>query len=158
MHTRLHVSSLNDTIRLGAALAEKAKARDCYLLHGDLGAGKTELARAFIRQWCKNDTLEVTSPTFNLVQTYQRHHPGKTDELWHFDLYRIKHAEELQELALDEALERGVVIIEWPGHAPESFWPESALHIHLEREGGETARNVRFSGNAAWDYVKGIKI
>lgn len=154
MHTQLHLPTLHDTVRLGAFLASLAKKGNCYLLHGDLGAGKTELARAFIRDWCKNDTLEVTSPTFNLVQTYQRNHIGQTEELWHYDLYRIKHPAELQELGLDEALRHGVVIVEWPEHAPDDFWPLDSLLVYLEKEAQGNARKVRFSGNAAWDYVK----
>lgn len=123
-------------------LAKNAKARDCYCLIGDLGAGKTEFARAFIQELC--GAVTVSSPTFNILQVYERgvrcqvsgvgeeiimHHAQCT--IYHFDLYRLKDAEELQELGLDEALETGITLIEWPQLA-EGYLPDNKKEIHIE--------------------------
>ncbi len=83
---------------------------DVVALCGDLGTGKTTTAGLIINCLCKNDAI-VTSPTFNLVHTY----PWQDNQLiWHFDLYRLKHSEEVYDLGLDDALLHGITIIEWP--------------------------------------------
>lgn len=79
-------------------------------LHGDLGAGKTALARAMIRHVMHDGDLEVPSPTYTLVQTYET----QSGDIWHFDLYRLKQAEEIYELGWEEALSAALCLIEWP--------------------------------------------
>ena len=120
----VELADLAATEGLAARLAAWAKAGDVIGLRGPLGVGKTAFARGFI-QACFGAT-EVPSPTFTLVQTYE------TDDLsiWHFDLYRIAKPEEIDELGLDEALERGIALIEWPerlGAAMPADWLEIAL-------------------------------
>lgn len=79
-------------------------------LEGDLGAGKTALARALIRIYMNDPNLEVPSPTFTLLQTYDSPH----GPIWHFDLYRLKHPEEVFELGWEDALASyGIILIEW---------------------------------------------
>lgn len=80
-------------------------------LWGDLGAGKTTFVRTFLRTYFEDETLEVPSPTFTLVQTYGK---SSKDEVWHVDLYRLKSTSELQELGLEEALYQKICLIEWP--------------------------------------------
>lgn len=112
------------TQNLAAQIARYCKAGDCLLLQGDLGAGKTSFARAFIQAILPG--TEVTSPTFSLVQIYD----AENVTLWHFDLYRLKSTAELLEIGLEEALESGITLIEWPDIA-QAFWPSNALTIHL---------------------------
>jgi hypothetical protein len=106
---------LNDeaaTIQLGEDLALALKPGDCLALSGDLGAGKSTLARAFLRAMADDEALEVPSPTFTLVQSYDLRIPVS-----HFDLYRLADVSELDELGLDEALSDGICLVEWPENA-----------------------------------------
>ncbi|MBK8456164.1 MAG: tRNA (adenosine(37)-N6)-threonylcarbamoyltransferase complex ATPase subunit type 1 TsaE [Phyllobacteriaceae bacterium] len=118
------------TARLGEDLSLALKAGDALLLSGELGAGKSALARAVIRSLAGDPELDVPSPTFTLVQAYDGRLPVR-----HVDLYRISAETELDELGLDEALERGVVIVEWPDRAPAAL-PADAIRIRLSDEGG----------------------
>lgn len=117
------------TRRLGEDLALTVKPGDCLALRGDLGAGKSALSRALIRALAGDDDLEVPSPTFTLVQSYELRHP-----VCHFDLYRLADDSELAELGLDEALERGVVLIEWPDKAGSAL-PADAISVEIIHEG-----------------------
>ncbi len=108
-------ASEQDTTRLGETLAMALKSGDLVTLSGDLGAGKTVLARAAIRSASGDEGLEVPSPTFTLVQNYEGFSFGN---LAHFDLYRLSEGSELEELGLEEALETGVALVEWPQRAP----------------------------------------
>lgn len=118
------------TERLGAALAPTLRPGDVLALHGDLGMGKSALARAIIRTLAGDPTLEVPSPTFTLVQSYALRSP-----VHHFDLYRLSDESELEELGFAEAMTDGIVLVEWPERAPGVF--DNAIHITLreEREG-----------------------
>ena len=100
------------TRRLGEDLALSLSIGDCVALSGDLGAGKSTLARALIRAIADDEQLEVPSPTFTLVQLYDLRLP-----VAHFDLYRLGDAHELDELGFDEALSQGVCLVEWPDKA-----------------------------------------
>lgn len=111
---------------------------DCLALSGDLGAGKSTLARALIRCIAKDGGFEVPSPTFTLVQTYDLRIP-----IAHFDLYRIGSEEELDELGLDEALEDAAVLIEWPEKAAGRL-PQNTLYVRLEED--DDGRSVAISG------------
>lgn len=97
------------TAQLGAWLAPRLRAGDVVYLRGDLGAGKSSLARGLIRA-LTNPDQDVPSPTFTLLQTYET--PGFS--LHHLDLYRIENPDEIHELGLDDAREAGVLVIEWP--------------------------------------------
>lgn len=96
--------------RLAMQLAVAIKPGDTVTLVGDLGAGKTTFARALIRTFLGDPALEVVSPTFSLVQGYQ----GERGRVEHFDLYRLKDADEAEELGLGDAGDDVVRIIEWP--------------------------------------------
>lgn len=102
--------NLEDTVQFAQKSAETATMGDIITLQGPMGAGKSEFARAFIRHLMKNQTLDVPSPTFTLVQTYDTPH----FPIWHFDLYRLEDAEEIYEIGWEEALSDGVLVIEWP--------------------------------------------
>jgi len=116
------------TDRLGDDLASALRAGDVVALHGDLGAGKSSLARAIIRAIAGDRDLDVPSPTFTLVQSYSLRIP-----VHHFDLYRLSGPEELEELGFTEALSEGIVLVEWPERAPEAF--AEAITVHLRESG-----------------------
>ena len=128
---------LDATTRLGAAIAARLHAGDCVALWGDLGAGKTTLARSILQ--ALGVTEDVPSPTFTIVQRYDT--PGLVVN--HYDLYRLKSAREMAELGFDEALEDGAVLVEWPERAPEAL-PVDALHVRLSLVDG--ARVAKLTG------------
>lgn len=126
------------TIRLGEDLSLALRQGDCLCLSGDLGAGKSTLARAFIRAMAEDSELEVPSPTFTLVQSYELRIP-----VAHFDLYRLADGSELDELGLDEALSDGICLVEWPEMADAEL-PAERIHMMLTHEGD--GRRVEVSG------------
>lgn len=117
------------TAKLGAAIAGALEVGDTVCLYGPLGAGKSTLARGLIRALTR-PYEEVPSPTFTLVQTYE------TDEMTisHFDLYRTREVAEVHELGLDEALDAGCAVIEWPERLGELL-PPDRLDIELTIDG-----------------------
>ena len=117
-----------ETDALGRRLAAWLRPGDSVLLSGDLGAGKSHLARAVIRALCRAE-VEVPSPTYTLVQQYD----GPSGPILHADLYRMGDASELDELGLTDALGRDLCLIEWPDRLHEA--PEGAVRIHLFPEG-----------------------
>jgi tRNA threonylcarbamoyl adenosine modification protein YjeE len=117
------------TLRLGEDLALALRQGDCLALSGDLGAGKSALARAFVRAIADDAELEVPSPTFTLVQAYELR-----IQVSHFDLYRLGDAAELTELGFDEALQNGICLVEWPEMA-EGELPADRIILRLEHEG-----------------------
>jgi tRNA threonylcarbamoyl adenosine modification protein YjeE len=117
------------TDRLGEDLALALRPGDCLALSGDLGAGKSSLSRALIRAIADDAELEVPSPTFTLVQSYDLRIPVS-----HFDLYRLGDAAELTELGFDEALQSGICLVEWPEMA-ESELPDDRIILTLTHEG-----------------------
>ncbi len=132
------------TEELGRAVAGRLRAGEAVCLYGPLGAGKSTLARALVRA-LTHDAEEVPSPTFTLVQTY----PGARFPLAHFDLYRLKTADEADELGLDEALDVGAAVIEWPERLGQAL-PRDRLAIHLAQGESDGARTARTEGFGAW--------
>jgi tRNA threonylcarbamoyladenosine biosynthesis protein TsaE len=128
---------------LAKQLARLLRAGDCLTFQGDLGAGKTTFIRAMIHALCGSET--VPSPTFTLVQTYD----SSVGSLWHFDLYRLKHAQELYELGIEEALSGGILFIEWPERA-KGLLPSTQLQLHLESAQEHSKRKLTISGDAQW--------
>lgn len=120
--------SPEETEALGRALAAPLMAGDVVALFGELGTGKTTLTRGILRGL--GFAGDVASPTFPIVLPYDR----LKVPLWHVDLYRIEHPAELAELALDEALEEGALVIEWPERLGAALWSH-ALRLHLRSEG-----------------------
>ncbi|WP_117194635.1 tRNA (adenosine(37)-N6)-threonylcarbamoyltransferase complex ATPase subunit type 1 TsaE [Rhizobium terrae] len=117
-----------ETIRFGEDLALALGKGDWIALSGDLGAGKSTLARAFLRALADDPALEVPSPTFTLVQAYELRIPAA-----HFDLYRLGDASELDELGFDEALANGVCLVEWPEMA-DDLLPAARISLKLEHQ------------------------
>src|SRR5690606_23896646 len=114
------------TQRFGEDFALALQKGDLVTLSGDLGAGKSSLARSIIRAIADDEGLEVPSPTFTLVQSYEQ----LRLPIAHADLYRISHGEELDELGLTDFLEEGVILVEWPEQA-EGLLPEPVFAVTL---------------------------
>ena len=126
-------------------LAPSLCAGDVVALYGDLGAGKTELARALIRDLLEDADADVPSPTFTLVQTYETPN-GLT--IYHVDLYRLNGPDDCLELGLDEAFESGLSLIEWPDRLG-SHLPADHLAIQMvELDSG--LRRADIAGHGSW--------
>lgn len=138
---RVPLPDVTATRTLGAHIAAGLETGDAVALEGDLGAGKTTLARAILR--ALGVTEDVPSPTFTLVQHYET--PRLT--VRHYDLYRIENASEMEELGLDDALSEGAALIEWPERAGGRL-PSDMLHVALSI--GQDARIAQLSGPAKW--------
>jgi tRNA threonylcarbamoyladenosine biosynthesis protein TsaE len=136
------------TMALGARIAAVLKAGDAVTLAGDLGAGKTTLARAILRALGVDES--VPSPTFTLVQTYQA---GII--VSHYDLYRLDQPSQIHELGLEEALEDGAVLVEWPERA-ERYLPPDALRVSLDGQDG--ARRAVLEGPARWHSLESAHV
>lgn len=130
------------TEALGRRLAAQLRPGDVVALYGDLGAGKTTLARGILAGLGHEG--DVASPTFPIVLPYE----ALKLPVWHVDLYRIGGPGELGELGLDEALDGGVLLIEWPERLGERLWAH-ALRLTLRRE-GEGARALTADLPPAW--------
>ena len=127
-------NSAAETKALGEKLASRLKVGDVVVLEGELGAGKSELARGIARGLGVTET--VTSPSFTILNVYES---GRCP-LYHFDWYRLESEEELYELGMDEYLGGdGIAVIEWAERCPEAV-PENVLRIRLEVTGGESRR------------------
>lgn len=130
----VELHSAAEMAALGARVARLLRPGDTVTLAGALGAGKTVFARGLIRHFLPGE--EVPSPTFTLVQTYEA---GRF-AIWHVDLYRLKGPKDVRELGLDEALERGALLIEWPDRMGPEL-PADRLDIVIEGGGEEGERD-----------------
>ena len=127
-------NSAAETRALGEKRASRLKAGDVVVLEGELGAGKSELARGIARGLGVTET--VTSPSFTILNVYES---GRCP-LYHFDWYRLESEEELYELGMDEYLGGdGIAVVEWAERCPDAV-PENVLRIRLEVTGGESRR------------------
>jgi len=132
------------TEAIGASIAPLLRAGDVVTLQGDLGAGKTSIARGLLAALGLEG--EAPSPSFAIVQPYAP--PEVSLPVLHVDLYRIDDPREIEELGLDEALSDSALVIEWPERAP-GFWPEAlALSLTTEPDG---ARRLTAIVPPAWE-------
>lgn len=115
------LKDLNETRKWAAGFAKTLHAPQTVALHGDLGMGKSEIARTIIQTLRGADTV-VPSPTFTIVQNY--------DGISHFDLYRIEDASELEEVGLPHATQNDITLIEWPQIASDKL-PDDTIHIYI---------------------------
>ncbi|KPP89217.1 MAG: tRNA threonylcarbamoyl adenosine modification protein YjeE [Rhodobacteraceae bacterium HLUCCA08] len=127
---------------LARRLAGLARPGDTFLLWGDIGAGKSTLARAFIRA-LTSPSEEVPSPTFTLVQTYAT----SKGEVWHADLYRLSGSDEVIELGLAEAFDTAICLVEWPDRMGPDL-PRNALNLRLVAE--DFSHALSFDGPGLW--------
>jgi tRNA threonylcarbamoyladenosine biosynthesis protein TsaE len=138
----LFLPTAEDTAGLGVRLARVAHPGDTILLDGPIGSGKTHLARALIQARLGREE-DVPSPTFTLVQTYGE----GAGEIWHADLYRLSHPDEVVELGLDDAFGRALCLVEWPDRLGRHL-PPDALRLRFVAEG--EGRRIYFEGGASW--------
>lgn len=137
--------TLDQMEALGAELAAALRAGDAVALSGDLGTGKTTLARAILA--ALGLAGEAPSPSFAIVQPYAP--PEVIVPVLHVDLYRISRPDELDELGLDEARRDHLLLVEWPEHMGSRAW-DDMLHLRFEMA-GDTARRLTARVPAAWE-------
>jgi tRNA threonylcarbamoyladenosine biosynthesis protein TsaE len=134
-----HTLSEEETIALGERIASELPPQAVVLLIGNLGAGKTTLAKGIVKGLEAAEPEQVSSPTFTLIHEY-------SPTVYHVDLYRLDTAAELATLGLEEIFYRtAIVLIEWGEKFPEML-PEERIEIRL-RATGENTREIRISGN-----------
>ncbi|HEV2689112.1 MAG TPA: tRNA (adenosine(37)-N6)-threonylcarbamoyltransferase complex ATPase subunit type 1 TsaE, partial [Bryobacteraceae bacterium] len=123
-----HTESAEETIALGERLAAELPSKAAVLLIGNLGAGKTTLAKGIVKGLHAAQPDEVSSPTFTLIHEY-------SPTVYHIDLYRLDRAEQVATLGLDEIFDRpAVVLIEWGERFPH-LMPEDRFEIRLRTTG-----------------------
>lgn len=120
------VNSEEESKKLAQKIASKIKSVDVIVFEGDLGSGKSFFCREIIKYLCGSNT-KVTSPTFNLLQTYE----STNFTIYHYDLYRVEYVSELYELGFEDALSGNVTLIEWPDLAL-SLLPSNLIFIKIE--------------------------
>ena len=129
--------SESETIAAAKTLAPTINPGNIILLNGTLGAGKTVFARALIRALCNNDSLEVLSPTFTLLQTYE----NDEGEIHHYDLYRLEDPEEILQIGWEDSLAQAITIVEWPERlGPHK--PTEALDITITIDENTNNRQI----------------
>lgn len=137
--------SAADLQAFGERLGKALRSGDIITLTGPLGAGKTTLARGIL--YGAGHLGEVPSPTFTLVQVYDD--PAMGVPVWHADLYRLDDPFEVEALALDEALEGGALLVEWPDRAG-NLLPGPALALALSGT-GEEPRTLTAAPPPSWE-------
>jgi len=151
---RIELDSERATVALAEALCPMLSAGDVLLLEGQIGAGKTFFARALITALLRDfgTPEDIPSPTFTLIQTYD----AGDLEIWHSDLYRLSHIEEVEELGLLDAFHAALCLVEWPDRlGPET--PGTALRLGFELGRKHGARAVEISvSDSKWNWLKPI--
>lgn len=143
---------------LGAKLARILRAGDVLLLRGDLGSGKTALARAVI-QALAGEAIVVNSPTFTLMQPYDVMVENSLLTCWHIDLYRIEDPNEIDELGLVDLQPEGVLLIEWPERLGGDVFPDAMLcDLAIAPEGEGRMVAVSFAGRSALRYSQVLHV
>jgi tRNA threonylcarbamoyladenosine biosynthesis protein TsaE len=131
-----HTETEDETIAVGERIARELPPRALVLLIGNLGAGKTTIAKGIVKGLGVDDPDDVSSPTFTLIHEYGG------GRVYHIDLYRLDRSSEVETLGLDELLEReAVVLIEWGERFPE-LWPPDRFEIELQAE--DDRRTIEF--------------
>lgn len=137
-----------ETVRLAQSFADIARPGDLITLSGDLGAGKSTFARAFIRSATTASELEVPSPTFTIVQSYD-HDAGHP--IYHADLYRLESETEIEDLGLDDEREVAIMLVEWPDRLPNDWRADAVdLSFSLPQQGRGRRELVVTTHSAAW--------
>ena len=150
----LNLPSEKATGEFGKKISKNLKIGDIIYLLGEMGSGKTTLARSIIKNLLPDDLKDtsVPSPTFTLIQTYK----GKNFDIGHADLYRIENSNELDALGIEDILYNGAVLIEWADKIKNRF---DYNILELEIEGLDLSRTIRIKNINGWgDRIKKLKI
>jgi len=126
------------TEQLGATLARRLRPGDVVGLMGELGSGKTTLARAILRAAAGDPDLIVPSPTFTLVEVYET----ARGTYWHFDLYRLETPQQVYELGWEEALAEGIVLVEWPQRLGDLLPKHLSVTLEMDGDGRRALLDV----------------
>jgi tRNA threonylcarbamoyladenosine biosynthesis protein TsaE len=140
---RYRTETPDHTSRLGLEIGKQLRPGSVVALHGPLGAGKTTLVKGIARSL--NIAEAVTSPSFTLIAEYEGSREGNPVTLYHIDLYRISHPQEIEDLGMEEILNgEGICVIEWAEKAAE-YLPESTVRVVIVIGDGEI-RQIEIRG------------
>jgi tRNA threonylcarbamoyladenosine biosynthesis protein TsaE len=140
---RYRTETPDQTIRLGLEIGKQLQPGSVVALHGPLGAGKTTLVKGIARSLNIEEAL--TSPSFTLIAEYEGSREGNPVTLYHIDLYRISHPQEIEDLGMEEILNgEGICVIEWAEKASE-FLPESTVRVKIVIE-DKGRRQIKIRG------------
>ena len=140
---RYRTETPDQTIRLGLEIGKQLQPGSVVALHGPLGAGKTTLAKGIARSLNIEEAL--TSPSFTLIAEYEGSREGNPVTLYHIDLYRISHPQEIADLGMEEILNgEGICVIEWAEKASE-FLPDSTVGVEIVIE-DKGRRQIKIRG------------
>ena len=138
--------SEDETIAAGREIARRLRAPALVLLIGELGAGKTTLAKGIVSGLGAAPAEDVASPTFTLIHEY-----GGDPKVYHIDLYRLDRVPEMETLGLDDLWDQqAIVLVEW-GEKFSRQLPPDRIEIHLEHLEGEERRITVFWQQRRWD-------
>jgi tRNA threonylcarbamoyladenosine biosynthesis protein TsaE len=136
-------TSEEETIAWARQFSKSVRGGDIVLLSGDLGVGKSVFSRSMIRALCAAPALEVPSPTYTLVQTYEI----QGGLIWHFDLYRLSDPSEIYETGWEDAISGGIVLVEWPERLG-TLLPARRIDVKIEGIlGNPNHRKISISHN-----------
>ena len=148
---KILLSNVEDTIKLGEKIAHLAKKNEIICLKGDLGTGKTTLARSFIKYLTNSN--KVLSPTFPLLLTYEY----EDNIIWHYDMYRLKKPDDIWNLSLEDALNHGIIIIEWP-EIIEHLIPNKRIEVIIKDINNDSRSAEVIANKKILKAIKGFQI
>ena len=144
------IKSLDHLRLISNKIADNVSEKDCIFLTGEIGVGKTTFSRNFINHLQKREGVEETevlSPTFNLLYEYDI----KNFKVMHYDLYRIKNTEELDQLGIFKEDFNLIKIIEWPELVERNL--SDRLELHLKYSNKENERELSIAGYGKWKDI-----
>jgi tRNA threonylcarbamoyladenosine biosynthesis protein TsaE len=135
-------TSENDTFNAGKWLAKKLKGNEVIAFRGEMGAGKTVFTRGIASFFCLDDS--VCSPTFSILNVYE----SKSISIYHFDIYRIKTATDLESAGFFDYLNKGIIIIEWSENLDMESLCDNIIKISIKKLENFNEREIKIEGNS----------